>query len=314
MKVLLTGASGFIGTYIVKELLNHGHELHTISRKKNYSIPGTKTFTGDITDISSLQPAFEGVDVVIHNAAYANDYGKDERYYNFNVKGTRNIADLCVEHNVKHLLYTSTAGIYGFPNNTIPIKESDGPTAKPFNEYGATKIESENLLEKYTEFKKTIIRPPMVFGAGGKPALLLLSRIQQGKMAYIGRGEKKISVAHPADVALCFRLALEKKQEGDFNVVSFYCSIQELVEQTAKKLGVPPPTKHIPFFIAYLTGYFSEIFAKNEPNFTRFRAIKLGTSRIIDSEKAKKILDFKPQFDMQRTIENMVSWYERQKV
>ena len=183
-------------------------------------------------------------------------------------------------------------------------------TSKPFNEYGATKIESENLLEKYTEFKKTIIRPPMVFGAGGKPALLLLSRIQQGKMAYIGRGEKKISVAHPADVALCFRLALEKEQDGDFNVVSFYCSIKELVEQTAKKLEVPLPTKHIPFFIAYLTGFFSEIFAKDEPSFTRFRAIKLGTSRIIDNEKAKKILDFQPQFDLQSTVENMVSWYE----
>ena len=131
-------------------------------------------------------------------------------------------------------------------------------------------------------------------------------------MAFIGRSEKKISVAHPADVALCFRLALEKKQEGDFNVVSFYCSIQELAEKTAEKLGVPPPTKHIPFFIAYLTGFFSEIFAKDEPSFTRFRAIKIGTSRIIDSEKAKEILDFKPQFDLNKTVENMVSWYENQ--
>jgi len=95
-------------------------------------------------------------------------------------------------------------------------------------------------------------------------------------------------------------------------VVSFYCSIQELAEKTAKKLGVPPPSKHIPFFIAYLTGFFSEIFAKDEPSFTRFRAIKIGTSRIIDSEKAKEILDFKPQFDLNKTVDNMVSWYENQ--
>lgn len=309
MKILVTGASGFIGNYIVKELLKQGHTLHTLSRKKNYSIQGTTTFTGDITDKSSLSPAFKDIDVVIHNAAYANDHGKQEKFYQFNVKGTENIAELCVEYNIGHLLYTSTAGIYGFPNNTIPIKESDGPTSKPLNAYGATKIESEKLLNRYTEFKKTIFRPPMVFGAGGKPTRVLLSRIQQGNMAYIGKGEKTISIVHPSDVAQCFRLALEKKVEGVFNTVSFYCSIQELVELAAEKLGVAPPTRHVPFFIAYLTGFFSEITAKGEPNFTRFRAIKMGTSRIIDGEKAKKELGFKPAYDLKKTVEDMVSEY-----
>jgi nucleoside-diphosphate-sugar epimerase len=211
MNVLITGASGFIGTYIVKELKDQGHHLIAITRKKDYSIPGTKTYQGDITDPLSLEEAFsKPLDAVIHNAAYANDYGKDPRYYNFNVKGTQNIADLCKKHHIPHLLYTSTAGIYGFPNNTIPIKESDGPTRKAFNAYGKTKIQSEELLKSYTGFKKTIFRPPMVFGAGGKPSLILLQRIQQGKMAYIGRGEKTISVTHPADVAQCFLLALKK--------------------------------------------------------------------------------------------------------
>jgi len=275
-------------------------------------IPGTKTLCGDITDLSSLLPAFqENVDAVIHNAAYANDYGKDPRYYSFNVEGTRNIAELCKQHKVDHLLYTSTAGIYGFPNNTIPFKETDSPTAKPFNTYGTTKIESEHILKDYTSFRKTIFRPPMVFGAGGKPALLLLQRIHQGKMVYIGKGEKTITIVHPADVAQCFRLALEKGIEGEFNTVSFICTIQDLIEQIAKKLQVSPPTKHIPFFIAYLTGFFNEIFAKDEPNFTRFRAIKLGTSRIIDGEKAKNLLGFTPQYDLEKTIDDMVHWYQQ---
>jgi len=311
MNILITGASGFIGSYLVKHLSDHGHNLITITRKKDYDISKTKTITGDITNPKSLEPAFQDtIDAVIHNAAYANDYGKDPRYYQFNVQGTRNIAELCKKYKVNHLLYTSTAGIYGFPNNTIPIKESHGPTPKPFNAYGATKIESEKVLKEYTTFKKTIFRPPMVFGAGGKPALILLTRIKENKMTYIGRDEKTITVAHPADVGQCFRLALEKQIEGEFNTVSFTCTIQELVEKSAEKLNVTPPTRHIPFFLAYLTGFFIEKLTRDEPNFTRFRAIKLGTSRIIDGKKAEEILGFKPQYDLDKTVEDMVSWYQ----
>lgn len=312
MNILITGASGFIGSYLVKDLLDHGHNLITITRKSDYDIPGTKTIIGDITNKASLEPAFQHtIDAVIHNAAYANDYGKDPRYYMFNVQGTRNIAELCKKYKVNHLLYTSTAGIYGFPNNMIPIKESQGPTSKPFNAYGATKIESEQVLKEYTMFKKTIFRPPMVFGAGGKPALVLLTRIKENKMAYIGRDEKTITVVHPADVAQCFRLALEKQIEGDFNTVSFTCTIQDLIGKSAEKLNVSPPTRHIPFFLAYLIGFFSEKLARGEPDFTRFRAIKLGTSRIIDGTKAQEILGFKPQYDLDKTIEDMVSWYKK---
>ena len=314
MNIVLTGASGFIGSYLVKELLDHGHHLITISRKKDYTIPGTQTITGDITDPTSLESAFDGsIDAVIHNAAFANDYGKDPRYYSFNVIGTKHIADLCQKYSIPHLLYTSTAGIYGFPNNTIPIKEEDGPTSKPFNMYGKTKIESERLLGTYTGFKQTIFRPPMVFGAGGKPAKVLLSRIEQGKMAFIGKGEKTISVVHPADVAQCFRLALEQGKDGFFNTVGFYCTIQELIKRSAAALQVPVPSQHIPFAIAYLAGFISETFAKDEPSYTRFRVIKLGTSRIIDGEKARVILGFTPQYDLDRTVDDMVSWYKHLK-
>jgi len=310
MKILVTGASGFIGSYLVKDLLNQGHTLHTFTRKKDFTIEGTETFTGDIKDINSLKPAFKDVDAVIHNAAYANDWGKKKIFFEANVNGTRNIADACIKYGVNRLLYTSTAGIYGFPNSLTPIKEEDGATPKPLNPYGASKIESEKLLQQYNDLKITIFRPPMVFGAGGKPSRILLSTIEQGKAAYIGKGEKHISIVHPADVAQCFQLALNKEIEGVFNTVSFYCTIKEIFEASAKKLGVEPPQKHFPFFIAYLSGFFSELFAKEEPSLTRFRVIKLGTSRIIDGEKAKKELGFKPQYDLEKTVNDMVSWYK----
>jgi nucleoside-diphosphate-sugar epimerase len=310
MKILVTGASGFIGNFIVNELVNHGHTLNTLTRKKNYEITGTRTFTGDIKDVLTLRSAFEDIDAVIHNAAYSNDWGKKSLFYESNVGGTRNIADACMKYGVSRLLYTSTAGIYGFPNHTIPIKEVDGPTKKPLNAYGASKIESEILLKKYTDLKVTIFRPPMVFGAGGKTSKVLLSNLESGKIPYIGRGEKHISIVHPADLAQCFRLALEKEIVGEFNTVSFYCTIRELFEACSEQYGIDPPHKRFPFFIAYLGGYFSELFAKEEPLFTRFRVIKLGTSRIIDSEKAKKLLGFKPNYDLQKTVKDMVSWYK----
>ena len=310
MKVLITGSSGFIGKYLVDECLKKGYEINTLTRNSKLKIPKTNTFYGDITDYKSIQPAFKNVDFVIHNAAYAKDWGRKELFYKYNVEGTKNIAEACIKNKVKHLIYTSSAGVYGFPNNTNPISENQ-VTEKPLNAYGWSKIESENILKKYKDLKITIFRPPMVFGAGGYTTKILLDSIKNEKATLIKNGQSRISIVHPVDIARCYILALEQEKLGAFNVVSFNTSIKDIYDGVAKQLKVPIPNKSVPFFLAYIIGFFSEIFTKKEPTITRFRVIKVGTSRKISCEKAKKELGYKPTFTLSKTITDMVTWYNQ---
>jgi len=307
MKVLVTGGSGFIGRHLVNELLEHGYEVRVLTRNTSAIIEGVEIAHGDITDVDTILPALEGVDAVFHNAAYATDWGKKKEIYRTNVGGTENVAEACRTAGVDRMVFTGSAGIYGFPNSSEEITEES--PKKPLNIYHRSKLDAEIALGEFDDMNISTVRPPLVLGAGAKAAEIILSKIEQNKMAYIGSGSNSISIAHPADVGRCLRLALERGG-GTYNVVSFICTIRELFEEIAARLGVEPPQKHVPYSVAYTAAFFSEMFSRNEPSLTRFRVKSLGTTRSIRCEKAMKELGYEPEFDMPATVEDMVSWYK----
>ncbi|HEC82810.1 MAG TPA: SDR family NAD(P)-dependent oxidoreductase [Thermoplasmatales archaeon] len=308
MRILVTGASGFIGRYLVRKLAERGYEVFALTRK-NFKIECAEVIKGDITDIKSLIPAIRKVDAVFHNAGYADDRGKKRDFYRVNVNGTKNVAEACRMNGIKRIIYTSSAGVYGFPNKKEPLTEES--PKKPMNAYHKSKLEGENVLKKYTEMKISVIRPPLVLGAGARAGEIILKRIENGKMAYIGDGENFIPIVHPIDVSECLIKALEKDRKGEvFNVVSFHCRIKELIEEIGRELNIELKEKHIPYSIAYLISIFSEKFSKNEFSLTRFRVKSFGRNRIISFEKAKKKLGYTPEYDLKKTIKEMVKWYK----
>jgi nucleoside-diphosphate-sugar epimerase len=311
MKVLVTGGSGFIGRHIVEELLEHGYEVKILTRKRLLNIKGAEIARGDITQFDTLLPAMDDIDAVFHNAAYAADWGKREEIYNVNVKGTMNVARACMENGIDKMVFTSSAGVYGFPNTMEEIIE--GSPKKPMNAYQQSKLDAEKALRNLEGMRISIIRPPLVLGAGGKASQIILERIEKGEMTYIGSGDTLLSVAHPKDVARCLRLSLEKDMKGStYNVVSFISPVRDIFEEIAHKLGVKPPEKHVSYAIAYAVAFFSEMFSRKEPSLTRFRVKSFGTSRRISCEKAKKELGYEPEFDLKRTVEDMISWHASQ--
>lgn len=308
MRVLVTGASGFIGRYLVKKLAERGYEVFALARR-NFKIEFAEVIRGDITDIESLLPAVSKVDAVFHNAGYADDRGKKRDFYRVNVNGTKNVAEACRMKGVQRIVYTSSAGVYGFPNKKEPLTEES--PKKPMNAYHKSKLEGENVLKKYTEMKISVIRPPLVLGAGARAGETILKRIENGKIAYIGNGENFISIAHPIDASSCMIKALEKDEEGDvFNAVSFHCRIRELIEEITREMNIELKEKHIPYSIAYLISIFSEKFSKNEFSLTRYRVKSFGRNRIISFEKAKKKLGYTPEYDLKKTVKEMVEWYK----
>jgi nucleoside-diphosphate-sugar epimerase len=314
MHVLVTGGSGFIGGYLVDELLAHDHQVRVISRHPGQLTDGDgglEICRGDITRPETLHGTMEDIDLVFHNAALAADFGPAERFRRVNVAGTEHVLDACRSAGVPRLVYTSSAGVYGFPNSEAPITENSEP--RPMNAYQRSKLHAERLVLQQRNVEAVAVRPPLVLGAGSPAARLLLSRLEHGDMPFFGSGESLVSLVHPRDVARCLRLAAVHGIAGEaYNVVSFACPVRRLFEEIAARLGVQPPQRHVPYVLAYAAAVAAEWMARlrrGEPSLTRFRVMQFGTSRDIRCDRAQRDLGFTPAWALPGLADDMVAWY-----
>lgn len=154
MKILITGGAGYIGAITAKECLQSGHEVlvfdHFISHDPS-KLGDTPFVKGDLLDPSSLDSALADFhpDLVMHFAAYiqmGESVRNPTKYYENNVGGSQNLFDAMVNHDIKKLVFASSAGVYGNPVH-LPIPEDDPKS--PENPYGQTKLDTENMLKEY---------------------------------------------------------------------------------------------------------------------------------------------------------------------
>jgi len=312
MQAVVTGGTGFIGRFLVRELLDRGYGVRVVTRRPETLPPAdVEVARGDLRRPETLPRAIEGADVVFHNAAYAADHGPASIFRDINVQGSRHLLEACRKTGVDRLVYTSSAGAYGFPRTMEPLTE-DSPT-RPMNAYQHSKLEAERLLLQDRNLEVSAVRPPLVLGPGGEASRLLLQRLEQEKLPYFGSGDTFISLVHPVDAATCLRLAAERAPAGQvFNAVSFVCTVQELFESLARALGVSPPRRHLPYPLAYGAAIAAEGVARlrgTRPSLTRFRVKSFGTHRCISARKAQEVLGFVPRYDLAATVEDMVLWH-----
>ncbi|MGI0021816.1 MAG: SDR family NAD(P)-dependent oxidoreductase [Nitrososphaeraceae archaeon] len=174
MKLVVTGGAGFIGSHIVKYLVNNGHDVVVVDNLYRGNIENLKEIKNeidflkiDISDREKMRNVVRNADGVLHQAALTSvqeSFNNKEEYQRVNVDGTENIFKLAKEYGFK-VVYASSSSVYGNPV-TIPILESF--ERKPINPYGFTKLEDEYLAEKYSKSGAQIIglRYFNVYGKG----------------------------------------------------------------------------------------------------------------------------------------------------
>ncbi len=323
MKALVTGGTGFLGSHIVDELINHEYDVTILVRNKisglNFLNMKVKTALGDITNSKTLFDAFkEDYDVIFNNAAIMEDWGSWSKFATVNVEGTRNILDLARKKDVKKIVHTSSTAVYGFPNKKDSISE-DFPK-NPFGNYQKSKTVAEEVINEYIndyDMHIVSIRPPMILGSRDRYTTpLIVETIRKGKMVILGDGKQMQSIVHARDAAQCIRLASEKSNiKGEaFNVKSFDIKIEELYCKFAELLGEKTNFRHIPYHMVYTISLITELIGnlrgnKVSPFITPFRVKLLGTHYLIDSSKAKNKLGFHPLFDANETVQDSVNWY-----
>ena len=262
MKYAVTGGAGFIGSHLVKNLVEHGDEIIVIDnlntgKKKNIEKFSEKIdfFEVDIRDFNAIEDILKNVDGIFHEAALASvqdSFRIPDEFFDVNVKGTENIFKIGKKLGIK-VVYASSSSVYGNPIQ-VPIKESDDKN--PFNPYAKTKLEDDKLAEKYARngLKVIGLRYFNVFGPGQSKEYagvikLFLERIQQGLPPLInGDGLQVRDFVYVNDVVNANMLAMESNIDGEFfNIgTNSVVSVLDLANMIIKFSGLKLKPIHRP--------------------------------------------------------------------
>lgn len=325
MKVLVTGGSGFVGSHIVKRLLERGYEVRSLGRSPQPEMKerGADVYCGDITDAGIVEAACSGVDAVFHVAARAGVWGNWLSYYRPNVIGTRNVLTACKAKGVRRLIYTSTPSVVFNREAICGADESLPYGCKWLCNYAHTKAiaEKEALAANSSSLRVVVLRPHLVFGPGD-PHLLprVIERARSGRLKIVGNGCNKVDVSYVGNVADAHVSALDLLETGKVDGKAYFISQGEPVElwpwinAILECLGHPPLTQKVRLPLAYSVGAACEFLWKllkrrDDPPMTRFVALELAKDHYFDISAAKSELDYKVEVPMadavQLTIEDL---------
>jgi nucleoside-diphosphate-sugar epimerase len=257
VRVLVTGASGFVGGVLCGQLLERGHDVSSLVRRPGSEPFGTRRVAGDLGDGPGLAEALAGAgpDCVVHLAAEIASQRSERKVRAVNVDGTARLVEACLRSGGgdagagPRLVFASTV-VTGDAHGALLSEDAPLPVQTP---YGRSKQQAERLVLG-SGLPAVVIRPSHVYGPGGWYANDLVARLRQpGRFAVVGHGENMWDVAHVDDVADALVRAVESAAPGsiyhvaDDEPITFY----DFMALTAKALGVGAP-RRIPAALARL--------------------------------------------------------------
>ncbi|MFW9830867.1 MAG: NAD-dependent epimerase/dehydratase family protein [Candidatus Thorarchaeota archaeon] len=324
MKILVTGATGFIGKKLVSSLLQKGHEVTALVRKTSdvRGLPrNLRLIEGDMLDAPSLDAAITGNDVVIHLAAYFDFYPKDvDLLYRVNVEGTRSLIEASVKQGIRRFIYISTTEVIGPVKNPPGTEETE---LRPQFDYSKSKKKAETILQAASEesdLEYVILRPTGIMGEGDLyTAFEAIEAVNERQIPMLpGDGKKHLMYTYVDDAVRGIVLAVDAKAAA--NQVIILCpdapmSYNDLFDFLGQTLGVEPPRRKVPTLLAKIgVGILSPF--KNRAKTTFLWHMKTTQSmdeeRWFSNAKAKKVLGWTPQLTMQEGLIRTINWYYKE--
>jgi nucleoside-diphosphate-sugar epimerase len=314
-RLLVTGATGYIGGQLVRRLAREGRDLVALTRgDRRLDVPSVR---GDILDAASLRQAFRGVDLVCHCAGRLGKWTVPEaEVREVNVVGARNVVEAAHATGVKHLVHLSAAGVVG-PRGLEPANEET--VCHPCTLYERTKLEGELVVRNEATrlgLPFTMVRPSFTYGPADPHKLGLFKTVKQGLFFFIGDG---YSTTHPVyidDLLDGLLLIMEQRPRGRTFILGGPrpVSKRELVTIIAEELGVRPPWAVVPVLAARALASALEAVgraAKVEPPLTHSRVLAMSRSWGMDIQRARDELGYMPRVDLREGIRNTVESYRR---
>ena len=321
MKVLVTGATGFVGRRLIPRILEEGHSAVALVRATSNTegLPSEAEIReADLFDIESLEDAVKDVDVVVHLAAYFDFYPSDvDLLYRVNVEGTRNLMNACVGTNVNRFIYGSTT------ETTGPVRFPPGNEDTelcPAFDYGKSKVQAEQAVReigKETGLDYIILRPTGIMGEGDLyTAFEAIEAVNEGALPVLpGDGKKHLMYTYIGDVVEGFIRATSS--QSALNNTIILCpddpmTYNELFEWVSECVGVPLPRMRVPTSLAKVgIGLLSPLKNRKKTTFLwHMQTVQsMDEDRWYENKRAKKLLGWEPATTMKDGIKRAIDWY-----
>ena len=310
--VLVTGATGMVGSCFVRRAVAAGYHVQAMVRANSNraALDGLSVefVVGDLAEPESLPQALAEAEIIVHAAAQVGDWGPSEKYRAINVIGLEHMIHAAARSGrLKRWVQVSSLGVYPARHH-YGTDETTPPDAQGLDGYTRTKAEAELLLNHHIRehgFPAVIVRPGLIYGPGDRHALpRFIEKIQSGKMKFLGKGDRLLNNTYVENLVDAIMLAIETPDVlGEtFNIRDErLVTREEFVNSIADYLGQPHP-RHIPEALARILVRPIEGLARlrgaTKPPLLTAAQIKFMTLNLDYSiAKAKRVLGYRPQVD-----------------
>jgi nucleoside-diphosphate-sugar epimerase len=325
LRVLVTGASGFLGSHVAEQLAQAGHEVVALVRKSSNrkflsTLPNLTFAYGAVEDASAVEAATRGVDAVVHSAGLVKARDRVE-FDKINVEGTQNLLSATKKNapGLKRFVFVSSLAAVGPSHDGSPV--TIDRECRPVTHYGRSKLRAEQaVLAAKGELPVTVIRPPMIYGPRDNETFAFFQTVSRRVLPYLGDGKNTLSIVYAADAAsACVRAIFADVPSGntyfveDGKVYVWRDMLAELEKVLERRAFLRVP---IPFFVLRGAAMASEGYGR-----LRGKAVMLTRDKInelsaphwvCDAQKTRSDLGWAPQVDWTEGARRAADWYRQE--
>jgi nucleoside-diphosphate-sugar epimerase len=321
--VLVTGATGLVGSNLCKTLVEKGYKVKALVRESSdKSFLNTLNIDyvyADLRNLEKLKEALKGIEKVFHCAAQVGVLETfDHDHASTNIQGTRNLLEASVFNHVRKFIYVSTLGVLGILKDHYNDKE-DSPYIKVGNPYYDTKIDAERLVLNYYNDKNlpvVVLRPGFIYGPRDRNGLPnLMPYLLRRKIVYVGSGNNDIALTSVKNLVSSMILAAEKEEaEGNvYNITDDQgITANQFLKELCNILQIPEPRIHLPIPVAASLARTVEGVSRlldKDSQLNEYTVALISNNHHFDVSKARNELGYTPSENFSEDLKEAISWY-----
>jgi len=324
MRILLTGGSGFVGSYVAEQLSELGHTVRALVRPSSdkrtlEKIKGLEFASGAVEKPDTLTAAVQGCEVVIHVAGLVKARSPAE-FFAVNEQGTKNLLAAAETAGVKKFVYVSSLAAIGPSLDGKPV--ADDATPNPVSHYGKSKLAGERaVLAAKERLQVTVIRPPMVYGPRDHETLAFFTSVKNGVLPLLGDGQNTLSMIYGEDCARAITLAAVTDTPSgrtyfveDGNVYVWKSALAAVEKAMGKRAFV---RVGLPMFVIQISAALSQVWGKLTNTAQMLTLDKVNELKqphwVCSGEGARKELGWVPQTMWEAGVQKAADWYRAEK-